>query len=195
MKNSMRSFPISKWLWLALFLWAFLLSPLLAARIAYAAGPGTGGRRVRLDGEVAGPYTLRVVTSPTPPRIENLYVEVRVASTESGEVLDDVQVQVIARHEDQTEPSIQVEATQDIAPIPKEYAAHIPVDTTGIWSITIQVQGELGQGLVAKTTKRPCLLTPQLWTTFSSRGSWWLFQPKALVPSNASSLELERPRS
>lgn len=146
MKNSMRSFPISKWLWLALFLWAFLLSPLLAARIAYAAGPGTGGRRVRLDGEVAGPYTLRVVTSPTPPRIENLYVEVRVASTESGEVLDDVQVQVIARHEDQTEPSIQVEATQDIAPIPKEYAAHIPVDTTGIWSITIQVQGELGQG-------------------------------------------------
>ncbi|MGD8822035.1 MAG: hypothetical protein PVG63_02950 [Anaerolineales bacterium] len=137
---------ISKWLCLAMALISFLLVPLTQTTVAYASGPGTGGRRVRLEGEVAGPYTLRVVTSPTPPRIDNLYVEVRVASAESGEILEDVEVQVLAWHEDQSGPSIQVEATHDIAPIPNEYAAHIPVDETGIWSIMIRVNGELGQG-------------------------------------------------
>jgi hypothetical protein len=146
MKNFRCAQSIAKCLSLAVAIWSFLVVPMTDTFIAYAAGPGTGGRRVRLDGEAAGPYTLRVVTSPTPPRLENLYVEVRVTSAESGEVLDDVEVQIIARHEDQTEPSIQVEATQDIAPIPKEYAAHVPVDVTGIWSITVQVDGELGQG-------------------------------------------------
>lgn len=146
MKNSKRVFSTSRWLWLAAAIVSLLIAPNLAPDPAYASGPGTGGRRVRLDGETAGPYTLRVVTSPTPPRLENLYVEVRVASAESGEVLDDVEVQVLARHQDETEPSIQVEATHDIAPIPNEYAAHLPVEDTGIWSITIQVQGELGQG-------------------------------------------------
>lgn len=146
MKRTRHLIHASTWTVFVLAIWSLLLLPLATPYNAYASGPGTGGRRVRLDGEQAGPYTLRVVTSPTPPRVDNLYVEVRVASTETGDVIEDVEVQVLARHQNQAEPSIQVQATHDIAPIPKEYAAHIPVDETGIWSITIQVNGEIGQG-------------------------------------------------
>ena len=123
-----------------------LLAPLIEPATAYASGPGEGGRRVRLENEPAGPYTLRVVTSPTPPRVDSLYVEVRVSSAETGEILEDVEVEILARYQEQVEPSIQVQATHDIAPIPNEYAAHLPVDQTGLWSITVVVDGELGQG-------------------------------------------------
>jgi hypothetical protein len=113
---------------------------------AYAAGPGEGGRRVRLENQPAGPYLLRVVTSPTPPRIDNLYIEVRVSSAETEEVLEDVDVQILTQPLDEGRPVIQVQATHDIAPIPNEYAAHIPVDQTGLWSITVIVSGGPGQG-------------------------------------------------
>lgn len=123
-----------------------LLALLIEPATAYASGPGEGGRRVRLEDEPAGPYTLRVVTSPTPPRVDSLYVEVRVLSAETGEILEDVEVEIIAHHQTEVEPSIQVQATHDIAPIPNEYAAHLPVDQTGLWQITVMVNGELGQG-------------------------------------------------
>jgi hypothetical protein len=137
-----------KLFWL-LALGSFLLAPLARPIAAFAAGPGEGGRRVRMENEPAGPYLLRVVTSPTPPRIDNLYIEVRVSSADTGQVLDDVDVQIITQPLDQVRPTIQVQATHDIAPIPNEYAAHIPVDQTGLWSITVSVDGGPGQGQVS----------------------------------------------
>ncbi len=113
---------------------------------ASASGPGVGGRRVRLDDVVAGPYLVRAVTSPTPPTVENLYVEVRVTSAESGEVLTDLDVVVRAIPLENDAPELSEVAVHDIAPIPTEYAAHLPVAVTGLWEIQIDIQGAEGDG-------------------------------------------------
>ncbi len=113
---------------------------------AQASGPGTGGRRMRLDDAPAGPYRLRALTSPTPPRVENLYVEVRVSDGASGEILTDVTVRVTAVSTQGDGQPLDVQATQDIAPVPDEFAAHLPVDTPGVWEITIAVDGPIGSG-------------------------------------------------
>ena len=116
---------------------------------ALASGPGEGGRRVRLDDAEAGPYLVRAVTSPTPPTVENLYIEVRVTDQESGEVLTELEVTVHASQIDGDAPEITEVAVHDIAPIPTEYAAHLPVSATGLWEVQILIEGERGSGEVS----------------------------------------------
>ncbi len=116
---------------------------------AFADGPGTGGRRIRLDEEPAGPYLLRVVTSPTPPRVENLYVEVRVTEVESRRILSDLSVTVTAFSTDGEVIKVVAIATHDIAPIPDQYAAHVLIPRAGVWNIVVHVYGPLGAGEVS----------------------------------------------
>lgn len=111
---------------------------------AFASGPGEGGRRVRLDDEVVGPYLVRVVTSPTPPRVENLYVEVRIQDARSSQVILDAQVTILTSPEGEPTPTLREVATHDIAPIPTEYAAHLVIPEAGLWKITIQIDSNLG---------------------------------------------------
>lgn len=120
---------------------------------AGAEGPGTGGRRVMLQDEQAGPYVLRVVTSPTPPRVENLYVEVRVTDPRTGRTLTDLDVQTRAEPTEGDAQSVSAQAVHDIAPIPTEYAAHLPVEEPGVWRVTVQVDGPQGQGVVSFLTR------------------------------------------
>jgi hypothetical protein len=124
--------------------WEMVLSP----SQAFASGPGEGGRRVRLDDEAAGPYLVRVVTSPTPPRVENLYVEVRVLESNSSQVIVDAQVTILAAPEGEPTPTLREVATHDIAPIPTEYAAHLVIPEAGLWRITIQVESDMGMAEV-----------------------------------------------
>lgn len=133
--------------WIALVAAFTLLA--VGALPAWASGPGEGGRRVRLNDEPAGPYRLRVVTSPTPPQVENLYVEVRVSDADTGKTLTDVEVAVTAAPVEGEGGALRAEATHDIAPIPTEYAAHLPVDATGLWEIGIVVNGVAGMGTAA----------------------------------------------
>ncbi len=121
---------------------------LLIVSQAQAGGPGTGGRRVRLDDEPAGPYLLRVVTSPTPPRVENLYLEIRVQDAANGEVLTEVSVFARASQIEGDAPTVEDEASHDIAPNPVEYGVHLPVSEPGRWQITVLVEGEKGRGEV-----------------------------------------------
>jgi len=134
-----------RWL-LALTLTLLLCVP---AGSASAEGPGTGGRRVVLESEPAGPYVLRVVTSPTPPRIDNLYLEVRVEDAASGDQVTDARVLTAAVFETEAEPPIEAEASHDIAPIPTEYASHLPVTAPGVWQVSVRVEGEQGVGEVS----------------------------------------------
>ena len=113
---------------------------------AYGEGPGTGGRQIRLDDEPAGPYLLRVVSSPTPPRVENLYLEVRVTEASSGREVTDATVWTSASFVDGEAEPLRVEAVHAIAPIPTEYGSHLPVPRAGTWEITIEVEGPPGEG-------------------------------------------------
>jgi hypothetical protein len=122
---------------------------ILPSQLAYAEGPGTGGRRIRLDEEPAGPYVVRVVTSPTPPKVENLYLEIRVLNAESRDILTDLTVTISASSTEGEDSTIEVIATHDNAPIPDEYAAHLLIPRAGVWSIAIQIDGPLGTGEVS----------------------------------------------
>lgn len=125
---------------------ALILALTLAALRTYSAtaeGPGTGGRRIRLDNETAGPYLLRVVTSPNPPQVETLYVEVRVTDASSGRIVRDAHVGLTARAVN-SDASLRAEATHDFAPIPSDYAGHLAVPFPGDWIITVEVEGPAG---------------------------------------------------
>jgi hypothetical protein len=95
-----------------------------------------------INDEPVGPYLLRVVTSPTPPRVEALYVEVRVLEAASQRPVTDVEVQARAEPTEGQAQAIVSEATHDIAPIPTEYAAHLPVTEPGVWQVTVTVEAE-----------------------------------------------------
>lgn len=124
---------------------AGVLSVLLTnAPTAGAEGPGTGGRRIRLDDEPVGPYLLRVVTSPNPPQVGSLYVEVRVQNIESDDIIREAVVNVAAWPVGESSPALEVEATHAIAPVPTDYAAHLPVPQPGDWTIEVQVDYSLG---------------------------------------------------
>ncbi len=125
------------------------LAALAPPMSAHAEGPGIGGRRVRLDGEIAGPFRVRVVTSPTPVVVETLYLEVRVEDVSTGEVLTDAVVMTRAIALEGQGASLEAEATHDIAPIPTEYASHLPVPATGVWQIEVEIEHALGRGTVS----------------------------------------------
>lgn len=134
-------------------LWLALLLVTLVAVPAAAEGPGTGGRRVMLDEEPAGPYLLRVVTSPTPPRVENLYVEIRVTEAAGGATVTDAEVWARAEPTEGQAPPVESEASHDIAPIPSEYAAHLPVSAAGVWRVTVTIDGPQGPAEVSFLTR------------------------------------------
>lgn len=129
----------------------------------WASGPGVGGRRVRLDGAPAGPYRLRAVTSPTPPLVGNFNVEVRVED-QVGNVIGDAEVIISASPSDHESSSIQAPATHEYAPLPTEYAAHLPIPTAGLWEISIHVESALGSGQVSffQNVSRPSSLSAWL---------------------------------
>lgn len=122
---------------------------ILPSQLAFADGPGTGGRRIRLDEEPAGPYIVRVVTSPTPPKVEDLYLEIRVLNAESRDILTDLSVTISVSSTEGEDSTIAAIATHDIAPIPDEYAAHLLIPRAGVWRIDIQIDGPLGSGEVS----------------------------------------------
>lgn len=118
-------------------------------RPASAEGPGTGGRRIRLENERVGPYVLRVVTSPNPPQVETLYVEVRVHDAESGDLVRDAAVRVQAWPLNAGDTQLEAIATHDFAPISSDYAAHLRVPQAGDWMIEIHVDSPAGPASIS----------------------------------------------
>jgi hypothetical protein len=123
-----------------------LLTLLSLPLAADASGPGTGGRRVRLDDYPSGPYLLRAVTSPTPPRQGDFNVEVRILDADTREVVTEALVMIRIDPVDHEGTPLEKEANHAYAPLPEEYAAHVPPDTTGLWLVSIKVESEFGVG-------------------------------------------------
>jgi hypothetical protein len=126
-----------------------IAATLAGANAAYASGPGTGGRRIRLDDEPAGPYLVSVVSSPTPPVAEALYLEIRIKDAETNRVMSAGTVLTRAEPMGFEAASVEAEATHDIAPVPIDFASHLPVSLPGNWQITIDIDGPLGSATVS----------------------------------------------
>jgi hypothetical protein len=107
------------------------------------------GRAIRLQDQPAGPYLLRVVTSPTPPLVGSLFLEVRVALAETQEILTDVEVITEALPTEANDPAIEAIASHEMAPNPVDYAAHLPVTSAGVWEVRVRVNGKAGAGEVS----------------------------------------------
>jgi hypothetical protein len=123
-----------------------LLALAVLVKPASASGPGTGGRRVQFDDYPAGPYLLRAVTSPTPPRQGDFNVEVRVTNAQTGAVVTGADVVIRIEPVEHDGTPLEEPATHAYAPLPEEYAAHVPPDTKGLWLVIIRVETELGVG-------------------------------------------------
>jgi hypothetical protein len=92
---------------------------------------------------------VTVVTSPTPPVAKNLYLEIRVKDAQSDRVISGGTVYTHADPVGFDAPRVEAEANHDIAPVPIDFASHLPVSQPGNWEITIDIDGPSGKARVS----------------------------------------------
>ena len=110
---------------------------------AHAIGPGAGGSKIRVSDERIGPYILLVATSPLPVTPGQMNVWVRVTDAATDQLRRDavVTIEATPRGDGQT---LTAQATHQNAGNDYDYVAHLEVDQTGQWDVTIFVQDEPG---------------------------------------------------
>jgi len=105
-----------------------------------------GTYRVRLTGAMAGPYVVQAFTGPT--EVGDLFVEVGVRDA-AGAVLENLTIAVEASPAEGSGAPVGGTATSASAQIPGNYAVHLPVASTGFWTITLTIIGTPGTGTAA----------------------------------------------
>ncbi|MGH2625892.1 MAG: hypothetical protein ACRDHY_04490 [Anaerolineales bacterium] len=126
--------------------WLSILVLLALPLAAHAQEPGTGGRQIRLEDAPAGPYRVRALTSPIPPTVGELFVEVRVTDPAIGAVTEGVEVEILASPLEGEGTGLTVPARTDLAPTPREFAALLQVPEPGFWRVVVRVHGPQGSG-------------------------------------------------
>jgi hypothetical protein len=107
-----------------------------------ASGPGEAGQ-VRINNEQVGPFTVLVTTGPQPLTVGQLNVWVRVNNTEKNQILSDAMVMVEATPR-KGGSTITAQATHKNAGNEFNYLAHVPLDQSGQWDVTVSIEHELG---------------------------------------------------
>ena len=125
-------------------LFLLLIQPLLAS------GPGTGGSKIRIDNEPAGPFVLLVATSPLPITVGQMSVWVRVMDTNGENALRDAVVKIEATPAGGGD-LVTGAATHQNAGNEIDYVAHLDVERTGDWNVKVMIEDDLGQAEVAFT--------------------------------------------
>jgi hypothetical protein len=127
-----------------------LLSFAIGVRPALAIGPGTGGSKIRVDNKEIGPYILLVATSPLPVTVGQMSVWVRVTGLEDNGLRRNATVLIEATPRDGG-PTLTGQGTHQNAGNDFDYVAHLDVQQTGQWDVTVSVEDELGQAEVSFT--------------------------------------------
>jgi hypothetical protein len=119
-------------------------------RPAFAIGPGTGGSKIRVSDERIGPYILLVATSPLPVTPGQMSVWVRVTDATTDQLRRDavVMIEATPRSGGQT---LTAQATHQNAGNDYDYVAHLDIEQTGQWDVTVSVQAEPGDVQTAFT--------------------------------------------
>lgn len=132
----------------ALFLAVVLFTVYGLLYPALAIGPGTGGSKIRVNDEQIGPYTLLVATAPLPVTVGQMSVWVRVTETETNDLRRDAVVTVKATPRNGGE-TLAAQGSHKNAGNNFDYVAHLPVEQTGQWEVTITVKDEPGRAETA----------------------------------------------
>lgn len=128
-----------------------LLTFLTLPQAALAIGPGTGGSKIRVSDEHIGPYVLLVATSPLPVTVGQMSVWVRVTDGQTGKYRPDATVMIKATPLEGGSGPLTAQATHKNAGNNYDYVAHLEVQNTGQWDVTVSVRDELGQGEISFT--------------------------------------------
>ena len=127
----------------------FLLTGLFSPTMAI--GPGTGGSKIKVDNERIGPFVLLVATSPLPVTVGKMSVWVRVAGAADNQLRRDAVVTVVAKPRGSDGPVVTATGSHKNAGNDYDYVAHVDVDQSGQWDVTITVTDDLGQAEAAFT--------------------------------------------
>lgn len=107
-----------------------------------ASGPGEG-TQVRIDDERVGPYTMLVVTGPHPLKVGQLNVWVRVKHAAKNQIRNKATVMVEATHRS-GRPTVTGPATHENAGNDFNYLAHLSIEKSGEWDVTVDVEDDPG---------------------------------------------------
>jgi hypothetical protein len=129
----------------------FLFSAFGLAQPAFAIGPGTGGSKIRVSDERIGPYILLVATSPLPVTPGQMSVWVRVTDAATDQLRREAVVMIEATPRSGGGPTLSAQATHQNAGNDYDYVAHLEVEQTGQWDITVYVEDEPGDVQTAFT--------------------------------------------
>jgi hypothetical protein len=120
-------------------------APTRAAR-AENLGPG-GGTRIIVGDQVVGPYRLYITSSPEPAYVGKLTFVVRISEPTGDQKVLDADILVELTHSEDGE-KLTGHATHEDAGNPIDYAAHIPVERTGVYDGVIRINGPAGDAEV-----------------------------------------------
>jgi len=109
-----------------------------------AIGPGTGGSKIRVSDEEIGPYILLVATSPLPVTPGQMSVWVRVTDATTDQLRRDAVVTIEATPRGGG-PTLNAQATHQNAGNDYDYVAHLEIEQTGQWDVTVFVEDEPGE--------------------------------------------------
>ena len=110
-------------------------------------GPG-GGTRIIVGDQVVGPYRLYITASPEPAYVGKLTFVVRISEPTGDQKILDADVRVELTHSEDG-AKLTGQATHEDAGNPIDYAAHIPVERTGMYNGVIRISGSAGDAEVA----------------------------------------------
>ena len=127
--------------------WSLLFLTLLALIAAAAAGPASANGSVRLVviDEAAGPYLLRVGILPSDPTLGPLHVSTLIQDATGESAVDEAVVRVTADGAGTVSQSDAVNSPQS----PQLYEANLWLDRLGEWTVTLDIEGDLGQASYA----------------------------------------------
>lgn len=120
-------------------LWAFLVLGLVAH-----SARGDGGK-VRVSRR-AGPYLVTVFTTPTPLRAGLADISVLVQDPKTEEIASDVNVNVLVKVADSSQPSRSYRASLGQATNKLLRAVTVQFLSSGSWTVTVIVKGPPGGG-------------------------------------------------
>ena len=123
---------------------------LIIGTLAFVLGAGVvdaNGRATLIAEREQGPYRIDISILPGAPVVANTHVSVLVRSATDERVVTDATVGVSAVGPPESTPLESIPAVNDV--VPQFYEANLPFDLEGDWSVTFQVQSDLGEESVS----------------------------------------------